>query len=75
MKCCEQSCVTERFDQKPPRALLKHFSTNTLVVSASNEYDRDLSSETLQFLLKFRPTHAGHRNVEDQTASLIDTTR
>jgi len=37
-----------------------------------DEYDRNLSSAKLYFLLKLRPTHPGQGNVQNQTTGLVN---
>ena len=70
----KQICVVKRFEQKTRDSLLQHSSTNGLISLTSDEYDRNLSSATLQFLAEFQPTHAWHSDVEDQAASLVNRT-
>jgi hypothetical protein len=46
-----------------------------ILTLTGDEYDRDLLPATLQLPLEFRSTHDWHSDIEDQTASLIDTSR
>ena len=69
---CEQICVIKWFEEKTRDALLQHSSTNSFISLTGDEYDRNFSSATLQFLAEFQAAHARHGDVEYQAASLVN---
>src|ERR1700722_971025 len=68
----KQSRVTERFEQEPRCTQLEHPSTNRVIFLRRYEYGWDIFTAMLQLLIKFRPTHTGHGDIENQTAGFME---
>src|SRR5918995_1869973 len=68
----EQRRLAERLEQVLHCALREQARTDRPVSVGGDEDNRNLLLPADQFLLQFGPRHAGHRDVEEQTARLAD---
>ena|SRR5581483_12095101 len=69
----EQGCVAEWLEQALDRTLFQGSRTQRFIFLGSHEYDGNGLPAQLQFLLKVGPAHSRHKDVQDQTTSLVHT--
>src|SRR6267378_7999359 len=73
--CVKQSLLAEWLEQAFHGAIFEHARTNGLVSVGSDEDDWDLLPAERQLPLEIGSGHAGHGDIEDQTAGLADAIR
>src|SRR5437667_6767430 len=71
----EQGRLGEWLEQALHGAPREHERADRLIPSRGNEYDRNLLPATRQFLLEIVSGHPWHRDLEDQTSSLVHKIR
>src|SRR5712691_12572337 len=73
--CVKQGLFAEWLEQAFHGTIFEHAGTNGLVPVASDEDDWNVLPAKLQLPLEIGPGHAGHDDIEDQTAGLADAIR
>jgi len=71
----EQSRVAERLEQAFRRAPFDQPLANLRISISGDEDNRNRLSPPHQFLLKIRPGHSRHSDIEEQTSGLVDAIR
>ncbi len=71
----EQSRIAEWLEQAFHGTLFDQQPANNHISISRNEDDRNRSSSSYQFLLKIRPGHSRHSDIEEQTSGLVDAIR